>query len=302
MKRHLAAVIVIAILVAPAAGCANSSGSVEQTGTLDLYLADAPIDAASVEAVYIKIDGIQYNNQGEWVTFEDFAGPQEYDLLELTGGTSALLGNLALSAGQYNQIRFMLDVAEQGQNPTNPGCYIEFCNGSTAPLFVPSSGSSGYKATGAFQVPINGSVEITVDFDVRKAVTVTGGSGRYILRPTLRLIVNDEAGKIGGSIANLSGYTDIAVYAYEDSSWQASEADDPAAGEARFPGAVTSDMMGGEADYMLAFLAAGTYDLVVAGFDGDTFGEVLGFIPDVEVESKKKTVVTTSTDSLESAL
>lgn len=310
MKNYLVGLIVMALMVALAAGCGGDkstngeppNGSQEETGTLSLYLSDAPIDAANVEGVYITINEIQYNLQGEWMTFEDFEGPQVHNLLELSGGNFTLLGDLTLPAGQYNQIRFMLDIPEQGSKPTNPGCYVQFSNVSSQPLFVPSGGQSGYKATGAFQVPVNGTVEITADFDVRKAVTVAGKSGRYILKPTIRLLVNDEAGKIGGSITNFSSYTNIVVFAYEDGSWDESEADDPTGEEARFPTAVTSDKMDEDGNYMLAFLAAGTYDLVVAGTDGDVFGQVLGFISDVEVESKKKTTQNIDTSSLEDTL
>ena len=280
----------------------------EGTGTLKLNLSDAPIDADDVEGVYIKINEIQYHldgENGEWITFEDFEGPQTHNLLELTGGNFALLGNLTSPAGRYTQIRFMLEIQEQGPNPpTNPGCYVKFTDDTTQPLFVPSGGQSGYKAVGAFEVPVNGEVEVTADFDVRKAVHVTGQgqNQRYILKPTIRLIVNDEAGRIGGSVTNLSGYTNIVVFAYEDDAWDESEADDPTGEESRFPTAVTSGKMDEESNYILALLAAGTYDLVVAGFDGDTFGDVLGFISDVEVESEETTTQDIDTSLLESEL
>ena len=76
-----------------------------------------------------------------------------------------------------------------GSHKTNPGCYIEFADNSTEPLFVPSGGETGYKAVGQFEVPVNGTVEVTADFDVREAVVVAGS--RYILKPTIKLIVND---------------------------------------------------------------------------------------------------------------
>ena len=116
------------------------------------------------------------------------------------------------------------------------------------------------------------------------------------------MIVNDEAGRIGGSVTNSSSYTNIVVFAYEDGAWDESEADDPTGEESRFPTAVTSGKMDEEGNYILALLAAETYDLVVAGFDGDTFGEVLGFISDVEVESEETTTQDIDTSLLESEL
>jgi hypothetical protein len=38
-------------------------------------------------------------------------------------------------------------------------------------------------------VPVNGTVVVTADFDVRKAVVIA--NSRYILEPTIKLIVND---------------------------------------------------------------------------------------------------------------
>ena len=281
MKKILLSVgIILAVLAASVAGCAELDGELE-TGTLKLNLSDAPIDAHNVTGVYITINAIQYHLDGQWTTCEEFEGPQTYNLLELTGGNFVLLGDFTLPAGHYTQIRFMLDIQEIGPPPANPGCYMEFADNSTEPLFVPSGGETGYKAIGQFTVPVNGEVEVTADFDVRKSVFIAYSV--YILNPTIRLIVNDQAGSIAGNITNGSEYTDIIVFAYEDETWVASEAAEPAEGESRFPNAVTSGKMDDEGDYVLAFLAAGTYDLVVAGYNGANFGEVLGFISDVEV-------------------
>jgi hypothetical protein len=163
-------------------------GQVLATGTLKLYLADAPLDAENVTGVYITINEIQYHLDGEWITCEEFAGNQTYDLLELTDGNSALLGEFTLPAGSYTQIRFMLDIPEEGSRRANPGSYIAFADNSTQPLYAPSGGETGYKAIGHFEVTSNGTVVATADFDVRRAVVVAGSS--YILKPTIKLIVN----------------------------------------------------------------------------------------------------------------
>jgi len=159
------------------------------TGILKLYLSDAPLDAENVTGVYITINEIQYHLDNQWITCEEFVGNQTYNLLELTGENSALLGELTLPAGHYTQIRFMLDIPEKGSSPTSPGCYIKFADNSVEPLFAPSGGETGYKAIGNFEVFVNGTVEVTADFDVHKAVVLAGSS--YILKPTIKLIVHD---------------------------------------------------------------------------------------------------------------
>ncbi len=266
--------------------------SAPETGTLKLYLSDAPKDDTKIVGVWITIVGIQYHRDGKWVTVNDtdFVGPQTHNLTALTGGVSALLGELELPAGNYTQIRFILDIrGEQGPSANNTGCWVELTDGTTAPLFCPSGNQTGYKAVGNFTIPVNAEVEVTADWDVQKAVVKAGQSGKYILKPTIRLIVNKQAGNISGSITNGSIYTDIVVYAYEEGTWNAMEDDEPIGEQSRFPKAVSSGQMDEGGNYTLAWLAPETYDLVVAGFyDGD-FGEVLGFISDVEVQSEQTT-------------
>jgi len=291
----LALVVIFAMLAASGAGCGEAS----VTGTLELYLSDAPTDAENVTGVYITINEIQYHMNDQWITCEEFVGPKTYNLLELTNGNSSLLGELVLPGGHYNQIRFMLDIPEMGQNPANPGCYIEFADNSTEPLFVPSGNTTGYKAVGEFTVPVNGTVEVTADFDVRKAVHLA--DSHYILRPIIRLVANNEAGRISGLITNNSSYTDIIVFAYEDGTWTDTEDDEPVYPASRFPNAVNSGKMCDDGHYTIPLLAAGTYDLVVAGYNSADFGEVLGFISDVEVESDHVTIQDINTDTLEAS-
>jgi hypothetical protein len=296
MKNVALALVAILGIVATAG---LSCGGVSEVGTLALYLSDAPIDAENVTGVYITINEIQYHMDDQWVTCPEFQAPKTYNLLELADGNSTLLGELVLPGGHYNQIRFILDIPEMGQNPANPGCYIEFADNSTRPLFVPSGNTTGYKAVGEFTVPINGTVEVTADFDVRKAVVL--GESHYILKPTIRLVVNNEAGRISGLITNNSAYSDIIVFAYEDGTWADTEDDEPVYPASRFPNAVNSGKMCDVGHYTIPYLAAGTYDLVVAGYNNGDFGEVLGFVSDVKVESNHTTVQNIDTNVLEAS-
>lgn len=260
-------------------------------GSLTLSITDAPIDNSIVAGVYLSVTGIQYHkNDDVWYSFDEFEGPQKFNVLELTNGESALMGTFELDAGTYTQLRFMLDAPEYGTpNPTNPGCYIEFVDGSQESLFVPSGSESGWKGVGMFTVPSNGDVSITADFDARKSVVHTG-AGNYILKPTIRLIVDNQSGQIAGGVTNIPAGTDIIIYAYEDGTYDTSEAADPADDMTpRFPNAVTSSIVDDASSYHLAYLAPMTYDLVVTSATDGEFQEVLGIVEDVVVESSKTT-------------
>ena len=263
-------------------GCSFAS---DGSGTIKLNLTDAPIvDAKHVEGVFITITSVEYNLNGAWIEDPGFSGPQKFNLLELTGGTVEPLSNTAIGAGEVTQIRFMLDAQEKGASQkANPGNYILIDRDGEADgiddndvkyeLFVPSGSQTGYKATGNFTIPKNGEVEITADFDVRKSVVKKGALDEYILKPTIRLVVNNQAGTIAGNFTTNQSYNAYTIFAYASGSYADSEApsgtEDPET-FIPFGNAISSavvDLTTGR--YVLPFLSAGMYDLVIAGVADD---------------------------------
>ncbi len=288
MKKGLL-VIVVSAFALFFSSCQRETGN----GALKLSLTDSPVDSSTVSGVYITITSIEVNTMDGWKSIEDFSGPQTYNLLDLRRGESDLLGSVSLDGGVYTQVRFMLDAPEKGtQTPSNPGCYIEFNDGENVPLFVPSGHNTGYKGVGEFIVPVNDTVRVTADFDLRKSVVKAGKSGKYILKPTIRLIVENQAGSIRGEVINIPQDSSIVIYAYTSGSYKDEEADDPETEDTmRFPNAVSSDIVDQAGIYHLAFLAQGSYDLIITTSYQGTFGKVVGIIEDTEVQSLKTTTV-----------
>ena len=273
--------------------CNEDGNSTSGTGTLKLSITDAPIETDGITAVNIGVKEVQYHLEGEkWQTFEGFE-PDTFNLLELTGGESELLGQFELGAGTYTQLRFILATPEGNESSSiaNPGCYLEFEDGSTQPLFVPSGAQTGYKATGNFTVPVNGQVAVTADFDARKSVVKAGNSGKYILKPTIRLVVDNQAGSISGNVANIPEGSGIMIYAYEDETYTEEEAAAPEEESVRFPNAITSWEVDEEGNYTLAFLAPGVYDLVVVETIDGEFNQILKVVEDVQIESLEETTL-----------
>lgn len=287
MKRISMIVAIIAI-VAFFTGCQKEN----QKGGIQLSITDAPIDSDGIVGVYLTITDVQYQrNDDKFTSFEGFEGPQLINLLDLTRGVSQVLGNFTMEPGTYSQLRFMLNAPTRGKDePTaNPGCYLEFRDGKTQPLFVPSGAQSGFKATGEFTVPSERFVEVTADFDVRKSIVRTHASGKYILKPTIRLIVDNLVGKIVGKVSNIRENFQIVMYAYEHGVFNAREVAEPAPENLRFPNAVSSDKVDASGTYHIDFLAPGNYDLVVVAYKDGVYSQVLGVVEDVVVESKTTT-------------
>jgi hypothetical protein len=279
-------------------GCGGSDSG--GSGTVNLSLADAPIDDEAVNGVYITINEIRYHQDGGWHTMEDFEGPKEYNLLDLREGNFTELGVVTLTAGEYHEFRFVLgDKTDNG----NKGCYLTFNDGrADEQLRVPSGEASGLKLKGGVIVPADGNISVTADFNVRKSVVEAGNSGKYLLNPVIHLVDHSLVGEINGTVVNESDYTTLIVYAYKDGTWDESEADEPAAETPRFPNAITS-ASAADGTYTLAWLTQGVYDLVVAGNNADgSFGEVLGFVGDVTVTADQTTTQDINTSDLAPSL
>lgn len=271
--------------------CSNDE-AINGAGQIKLNITDAPIDQEGVTGVFITFIGIEFQKDGgPWQTAEEFESPVTINLLELQNGRTELLGDFSAGAGNYTGIRFMLDAPERSRNTSNPGCYIEFEDGSKEPLFVPSGAQTGYKAVGEFTVPLNGSVEITADFDLRKSVVKAGASGMYLLKPTIKVIVNNQAGGIRGNITNRDTESSYVVYTYETGAYTDDESADPLGESIRFPNSVSNTGTEENGDYILAFLAPEDYDMIVVAVDAEGNPNVVKIVTNVTVTSREVTVV-----------
>ncbi|MCL6258663.1 DUF4382 domain-containing protein [Aquiflexum sp. TKW24L] len=272
----------------------DNENRMDGEGSVSLNITDAPIDQEGVTGVYITFTGIEYQSNGDsWNLVEDFEGPVTINLLELQNGKTSLLGNFNAGAGNYTGLRFLLDAAEMSNSPIgNSGCYITFSDGSEVPLFVPSGAKTGYKAVGNFTVPLNGEVEVTADFNLRKSVVEAGMSGKYLLKPTIRIVVNNEAGEIKGSLINPGTELDYVVYIYEKGTYNDTESALQPDQSPSFPNAISNTMVDANNKYILAFLAPGAYELIVVSVnEGGDAEVVLGPTEEVVVESRKATLL-----------
>ncbi len=270
---------IIAILGAIAlAACSSGSSDVG----VQFDITDAPVATDSVEEVYVTFSSLEINESTS--AGEDGSGwmsvpidtAREYELLSLTDGLSAALGSIELTGGtRINQIRFGIANLELVTAD-------DAASGTRTPVRL--SSSTGLKIVNAFDIPLSGNITVVTDFDVRKSLVETGTG--YAMKPVLRAIVEGEAGEIHGTAP--VGYM---VFAYGPAATDDIDLTftDPAndADSAPYDDAYTSASVREDGNYTLAFLDAGTYDLVLVESATGTVAQVVN---DVTVESAKGTV------------
>lgn len=216
-----ALVVTVAAALLAACGGSGGDGDKANTGTLKLSITDAPMD--DVQEVWVKFSAVEFKPEGGAPVLNTLAPAQSLNLLEFQGGRAAVLvNNVVLPAGRYEWIRLVVD------NVPNVRDSYVMANGMECEMTVPSGAESGLKMNRGFTLPADGSVALTVDFDLRKSLHAPPGQKSmmemctqgYLLRPTLRLVQDSEVGAIAGTVdpllfKNVAGCFPM-VYVFSD--------------------------------------------------------------------------------------
>ena len=185
------------------AGCGggDDGGGSVQTGTLHVAMTDAP--SCGFDHVYVTVSQVRVNananaadNDAGWSTIT-LATPQKIDLLSLTNGVLADIGQTALPAGQYQQVRLVL-AQNQGNSLANS---VVPTGGTEQALATPSATQSGYKIIQPFTVQPNTLVDLVLDFNACKSI-VQRGNGTYALKPVVTATPTVVSGAISGYVAS----------------------------------------------------------------------------------------------------
>ncbi|PRG07324.1 hypothetical protein C6Q14_10380 [Burkholderia ambifaria] len=182
------------------AGCGGGDDGGVQTGTLHVAMTDAP--SCGFDHIYVTVSQVRVNantnasdNDAGWSTIT-LATPRKIDLLSLTNGVLADIGQTALPAGQYQQIRLVL-APNQGNSLANS---VVPTGGTEQALATPSATQSGYKIIQPFTVQANTLVDLVLDFNACKSI-VQRGNGTYALKPVVTAIPTVVSGAISGYVA-----------------------------------------------------------------------------------------------------
>ena len=190
------------------AACGGGSGGDDPPaaamGTLGLSLTDAPtcgFDHVNVAIQKIRVhqSATAADTDAGWAEL-NFSTPKRVDLLTLTNGVLASLGQIPLQAGHYTQMRLVL-AANGGSDPFLNS--IVPTGGTEVALDTPSAIQSGVKLNVDITIAANQLADFVLDFDACKSVVTAGNSGKYLLKPVVAVTPNFVSG--------VSGYVDSAA-------------------------------------------------------------------------------------------
>ena len=150
----LSAAIVALAACGGGGGGSTSTAQTQGTGTLRIALTDAP--SCGFDQVNVTVDRVRVHQSAG--AGESEAGwsevrlnpPRKINLLTLMNGVLFDLGQTALPAGQYQQLRLML-VANAGSG--SPANSVVPSGGAETALSTPSGMQSGIKLNHSFTVP-----------------------------------------------------------------------------------------------------------------------------------------------------
>ncbi|WP_037325545.1 DUF4382 domain-containing protein [Salinimicrobium terrae] len=239
MKNLKSFILLFAALAVIFTGCSKDDN--QENAQLSFIMVDAPGD---YQEVNVEVTGLEVIIDGETIQVD--VEPRVYNLLELTGGVSALLGDGYFPAGQLSQIRLILG---------NDNSVLLEGESEEAELKTPSAQTSGLKLNVHYDLEAGVAYEFILDFNVDKSVVALPNNMGFILKPVIRTTTVAESGSISGTVISEES---VLVTASSDAN---STEDDIVA---------YTDETGA---FLLYGVPAGTYEVTVA--------EVI--IPNVEV-------------------
>jgi hypothetical protein len=204
--------------------CGGGGGSSSSGGGLSLSITDAPVNDADIAEVWVRFTEVivhPADGSGDIRhAVEDTTDPnnilpyREIELKALVGGKTVLLGDIPLDAGDYSQVRLVIDPDHTRIVETTGAEYLVKC---------PSCTQSGFKLNRDFTIDDTGWIFFIIDFDLRQSLTLRRPNQPradfdYIVRPTLRILDTELASAINGIVTDQHSELDpdvCWVYLYE---------------------------------------------------------------------------------------
>ena len=301
---YVSAFLLLFIGIVSCSGSGSNSAGGGSMGLLSIGITDHPADYA---AIYVTIDKVEVKNgqddsEDGWMTVMTLPSDDKtFNLLDLRNGVRKDLGIAELDPGHYNQMRLIL-----GKEPDHldnefgdPHLYANYLilegQETQIELKVPSGYQTGIKLVNGFDIESSEYTDILLDFEAHKSVVQAGNSGKWLLKPTVKVteINNSVSGVVDTFVeGSPSPLVEVAISAQSYNP----DTDDVTGNVSERAGAL-SELNGEIADYFMYLpinLTGNPYN-IVATKDG--------YVPECQVldsnASKEHTVNFTMTQVVE---
>ncbi len=171
-----------------------SCGGGSSSPSLNLYVADAPVDQINSANISISEVDVKGDNSTQYYKFPVVT---TLNFFGLQGGLSAFLINVPIPADHYTAITIYFEAAP-GTTESN---ITLIGSGNILPLVIPAGKPTKYTIPVNFVVYQTLSANYTVDLDLRSSILPDPTNPyQYILQPALRAVNNFDEGSITGTV------------------------------------------------------------------------------------------------------
>jgi len=175
--------------------CNSDNDSKNDTARVQLKLVDEPGDYLEVNIEIIDIQYKSSDDEESWVSFTPDGGyPINVDITELIAGNSLILTDEVVPIGILKQVRLVLS--------DNNTLKIEG-EDELIPLETPSAQQSGLKLNLDEELEAGFVYTFVLDWNVQKSIVKAGNSGKYNLKPVIKVNAEISSGSIGGKVVEI---------------------------------------------------------------------------------------------------
>ena len=169
MKTSAKIAVIAVVIIAVAAGAFVSLNYLNKgTGTLNVYVQDAP--TANVSAVYITFSAVSvHGNQTNWTNYS--VGKTTVNILNLTTTNASLLKSVTLQAQKYTMIRLYISSVNVTVNGSNVSFALK------APFAFINH---------PFTVSKNSATQLNIDFNLNQDLNMQS----QIFTPNIGMVVS----------------------------------------------------------------------------------------------------------------
>jgi hypothetical protein len=247
--------LIISIILTLVSCSRNQQSSQAGSARLQVRLTDGPFPDAKEVWVDIRQIEVIYSDTSHPIVLNG-AHPGLYNLLNFTNGRDTLLADANIPPGTISQIRLIL-----GDNN-----YIITQAGDQLALTTPSGQESGLKVQ--IHQSVSGGIlyRLILDFDAGRSILKAGNSGKYLLKPVLRILSLEPSGGDIQGVVEPDTFSTV-IYAIQGSDTIASTLSSVPGGHYLF-----KDLPAG--NYALSYLPSDTSFMPVSGPASISLGQI----------------------------